>query len=236
MVSGVGGHSVGFLFQIVRANARRAGIFNRLEHRVYSMRNHFVEAVVLAKKSKEMTGPKHASQRTVAGHHGCNQRASWPPSQSMVIRHHSDALVKLTLSLFTVILLLTACRQHKESADDKMQKALAGTWIFEGKYASGDNHEQRISVAPDGNYILTIIRPGRTNGPRPISVEGTFRVEGGFLVDTLTKVDQTNAPVLTPTRIRIIRIDGREFVLDNESLPSWTVNPTNQIIYLKQTK
>ena len=143
--------------------------------------------------------------------------------------------MKLTLSLFTVALLLTACRP-KDSADDKMQKELSGTWTFEARYKSGGSVEQSMTLARDGSYVLTLTMPGRTNGPRTISMEGTFRVEGGFLVDTVTKDSQTNAaPMPRTNRARIVRLDGRELVLDDERSPA-AVYPTNQVVFLKQTK
>ncbi|HEX5219004.1 MAG TPA: hypothetical protein VFZ59_05505 [Verrucomicrobiae bacterium] len=143
--------------------------------------------------------------------------------------------MKFAVSILAMVLLATACRPHKDSADDRMQKGLSGTWIFEGKYARGGDTKETITVAPDGRYILVISMPTRTNGPRTVSLEGTLRVENGFLIDTVTKDSQTNAPVPTTNRIRIIRIDGRELVLDYERLPG-TVHPTNQIVLLKQTK
>ena len=141
--------------------------------------------------------------------------------------------MKPALLFFAVVFLATACRQHKDSADDKMQQELSGTWLFEAKYVQGGNLEQTITVAPDGSYTLTSTMPGRTNGPRTISMEGTFRVEGGVLVDTVTKNSQTNAPVPSTNRSRIIRVDNHELALDYEK-NAWTVYPTNEAVFRKQ--
>jgi hypothetical protein len=143
--------------------------------------------------------------------------------------------VKLTLSLFTVVLLITACRSHKDTADDKLQKELSGTWMFEAKFARGGDTLSTLAVAPNGSYVCTIAIPGRTNGPRTVSMEGTFRVENGFLIDTVTKNSQTNASVPYTNRSRIIRVDDRELVLDDEKIPG-TVQPTNETIFRRQTK
>ncbi len=146
-------------------------------------------------------------------------------------------LVKSTLSFLMAMLLVTACRQYKDSADDKMQKELSGTWMCEAKYASGRNNEQRLTFAPDRSYLYMITIPNRTNGPRIITMEGTFRVEGGFLVATVTKDSQNYVPVPSTNRIRIVRLDDRELelVLNDEKIPG-TASPTNRIVYLKQTK
>jgi hypothetical protein len=152
-----------------------------------------------------------------------------------VVRHHSDALVRFTLSFFAVVLWVTACKRHEDSADDKIRKKLPGIWVFEARFARGGDVVSTTTVAPDGSYVCTIAIPGRTNGPRTISMEGTFRVENGFLIDTITKNSQTNASVPSTNRGRIVRIDDRELVLDDERLPG-VVYATNEAVYRKQTK
>ncbi len=115
-----------------------------------------------------------------------------------------------------------------------MQKQLAGTWTFEARYGGGITSEETVTVAPDGRYSTTINLPTRTNGPRTVNFEGTFRVENGFLIDIMTKNSQTNAPVPYTNRIRIVRIDDRELFLDFEKIPG-AGYPTNPVIYRKQT-
>ena len=143
--------------------------------------------------------------------------------------------MRFTVLFFLVILMVTACREHKDSADDKKQKQLSGTWMFEARYARGHNAEQTLTFGPDGSFAVRISRPSRTNGPRIITMEGTFRVEGGFLVTTLTKDSQNYASIPGTNRFRIVRIDGGELELDEETLPDG-VYPTNPIVYLKQRK
>jgi hypothetical protein len=140
-----------------------------------------------------------------------------------------------TLSIFAVVVVVTACRQQKDSADEKMQKALPGTWTWEAKYASGDHTEFTTTVAPDGSYVGTVDTPNRTNGPRIVTNEGTFRIENGYLVDTVTNSSQTNTPVPRTDRYRIVRIDDRELALDYERPPGG-VYPTNEVVYRRRTK
>jgi len=143
--------------------------------------------------------------------------------------------VKTALLLVAIPLLVTACGRNSESADEKLRKQLPGVWMFEAKYASGSEALCRFTMASDGSYSSTITLPHRTNGPQVVSMEGTFRVEDGFLIDTVTKNSQTNASVPSTNRSRIVRIEGRELVLSDEKIPG-TVSPTNETIYRKQTK
>jgi hypothetical protein len=142
--------------------------------------------------------------------------------------------VRFTLSLFAVVLLVTACGRHEDSADDKIRKKLPGIWAFEAKYETGSAVQNIITFAPDGSYTATI-DTGRTNGPRVINVEGTFRVENGFLLETVTKNSQTDTLLTNTSRARIVGIDDRELVLDYEKVPG-VVYSTNQTVFRKQTK
>lgn len=145
---------------------------------------------------------------------------------------HPEVLVRFTLALLALVLSATACRQLKYSADDRMQKALVGTWMFEAKYTHGGSRDETMTFAPDGSYASTISMPSRTNGPRTVSLEGTFRVEGGILIAIVTKNSQAYAPNPSTNRYRIVRLDGRELALDYERLPG-SVYPTNEVVYWK---
>ena len=143
--------------------------------------------------------------------------------------------MKLTLSFFVVVLLIVACKRQDVSADAKIQKMLPGVWVSEARFASGDYTLSTITIAPDSSYVCTISIPGRTNGPRTISMEGTLRLENGFFIDTITKNSQTNSSVPSTNRCRVARIDDHELVLDYERLPG-TVYPTNEGVFRRQIK
>jgi hypothetical protein len=130
---------------------------------------------------------------------------------------------------------LVACKRHEESADNKIQKTLPGTWLFEARYASGSSNEWTVEVAQDASYVSTVVVPGRTNGPWSIHQEGTWRVKDGVLIDTITKDSQTNAPVPNTNYARIVSIDDQKLVLDYVKIPG-VVPPTNQTVFRKQTK
>jgi hypothetical protein len=68
-------------------------------------------------------------------------------------------------------------------------------------------------------------------------MEGTFQVEGGFLVSFLTNDSQKYASIPSTNRFRIVRIDDPELelVVDDKRLPDG-IGPTNPVVYLKQKK
>ena len=145
--------------------------------------------------------------------------------------------MRLTLSFFAVLLLVAACKRHEESADNKIQKTLPGTWVFEARYANGSSNQWTVEVAQDASYVSTCFLPERTNGPRSIQQEGTWRVKDGALIDIITKDSQTNAPTPNTNYARIVSIDDQKLVLDYVKIPGVViVHPTNQTVFRKQTK
>ena len=64
--------------------------------------------------------------------------------------------MRFTLSFFAVVLLVTACSRHQDSADDKIRKKLPGIWTFEARFASGYDTLSTITVSPDSSYVCTI--------------------------------------------------------------------------------
>jgi hypothetical protein len=51
-----------------------------------------------------------------------------------------------------------------------------------------------------------------TNGTRTFTIEGTMKIEEGFVVDTMTSHSNTNAPLPYTSRAKIIRQSEREIV------------------------
>jgi hypothetical protein len=143
--------------------------------------------------------------------------------------------VRPTLSLLGALLLVVACKRQEHSADKKIQKTLPGTWVFEARYASGSSNQSKVEVAQDASYVSTLFLPGRTNGPRTIHQEGTWRVKDAILSDIITKDSQTNAPVPNTKYARIISIDDQNLVLDYVKIPG-VVYPTNQTVFREQAK
>jgi hypothetical protein len=143
----------------------------------------------------------------------------------------------LTNFILSSVLLFTACRQQKPSpsSDEVMLKKLPGIWTCEYKYPSGGDSKSTIRVATDGSCQSTLSIPGRKLGPRSIEQSGTWRVENGFLVGTITNDSQTNAVVPSTNRYRILRLDDRELVLEHLEKVPGVMYPTNQIVFSKQS-
>jgi hypothetical protein len=146
--------------------------------------------------------------------------------------------VRFTPYFLIPALLLTSCRREEKSRLSPKQEVsnkLAGTWVFEPKYAYGSSEQKEtVTVASDGSYITVINLFNRKIGPRTIRQEGTWRVEDGFLIDTITKDTQTNCSVPRTSRFRIVRIDEGELELDDTEKGPGAVYPTNQLIWHKQ--
>ena len=132
---------------------------------------------------------------------------------------------KFTLSLFTLILLLTACGQREPSpvaSDADIQQKLVGTWIKEMNLDDGVQVRSVTVFRPDGSYAGkgTIVESNKTQWA---SEAGTFLVRGGVLILTMTKHSSTNARLPVVTRDRMVRLDDRELVMQSEERPDLEV-------------
>ncbi len=118
------------------------------------------------------------------------------------------------------------------SPDGQMRSKLPGIWVFEPKFANGHDHKVTITVtvAPDGSSVTTFALPG----PREIRMEGTWRIESGYLIDTITKDSQTNASVPRVSRFRIVRIGDVELELEDQEKNPGLAFPTNRIIFRRK--
>jgi hypothetical protein len=146
--------------------------------------------------------------------------------------------VKVTFLLLATILAMAACKRHEDSVLSSTavaRKKLTGVWVSQVAIPSGGSMESTLTVASDGSYLCALSVHTLSNGVRKVELQGSFRVEEGYLIDTTTKNSQTNAPVPTTERARIIRIDDAEIILEYEQHP-WVNYATNQIVYTKQRK
>src|SRR5215469_18482705 len=89
--------------------------------------------------------------------------------------------------------------QHfKYPGDGRVRKMLAGTWAV----SWGDVAHSTNVVSADGTYECRITDPP---GGRIIELEGTLRVEDGFLIDTMTRNNLPNVHLPRINRGRIVR-------------------------------
>jgi len=84
--------------------------------------------------------------------------------------------MKTILPLIVVSLLLTACRKHP--SDAAIRHKISGTWI------SISDSSVKQTIYPDGSMqIIT----GESS-----TVDGTWTIVGGVLIETLTHLSATN--------------------------------------------
>jgi hypothetical protein len=140
--------------------------------------------------------------------------------------------VKLAFAYLPLILLLAGCGQR---SDSQMQKKLVGTWVLEETYAKGGDFKSTITVAADGVYSCDLVTHNSSNVLRNFTLEGTWKVTNGVLVDITTKHSNTNAPLPLISTAKILRLDGQELVLIEHHFIG-TDNTTNKTVFRKVTK
>ena len=124
------------------------------------------------------------------------------------------------VSMIMLSLLLTACGQRHASpveGDAEIQAELVGTWVTEETDNDGTNRTV-TTISPDGSYVAegTFVVSNKT---RRFSEAGTILFRGGVLTQTATRHSDTNARLPYVDRPRIVRLDGRELVLQAEGRP-----------------
>lgn len=139
-------------------------------------------------------------------------------------------------------LLLTACEQRHASpveGDAELQAKLVGTWIWEKTDSDGE-HSVLVTIAADGSYVAEMTTV-KSNATRRDSESGTMLFQGGVLTDTATSHSDTRARLPMVNRKRIVRLDGRELVLQSEERPEVSttfrrVNPESSATLEKAKK
>jgi len=142
--------------------------------------------------------------------------------------------------LFLLLLLLTACNRN---SDAQLQAKLPGVWQTtesqDGDPAKGQinaTHTSTFIVAPDGKFDCVAHSTSRTDGSTwTNNTSGTWEVRNGLLIDTITRGDNTNAPLPVIWTLRILRADDKELVLKYEP-GNFGGSPTNELVLHKLDK
>jgi hypothetical protein len=129
--------------------------------------------------------------------------------------------MKSALYLLSVALLLVGCGREKTST--AASRFPVGTWVCEFDYPNGSHFKSTTVVSSGGRYLCHGTSTGTNNISRSFELEGSWEIRDGFLIDTMTKHSQTNAPVPTTSRAQIIRRSDSELVtkwegMENESV------------------
>jgi hypothetical protein len=119
---------------------------------------------------------------------------------------------KFIIAGFVVVLLIICAFlfwPHSRIPSDKViRENISGTWVID---LSSVAHST-IVVGADGGYVC---RMTGANGRVTATLEGTFAVTNGYLVDTVTKSSLANERVPNTSRGRIVLADGHEMVVSH---------------------
>jgi hypothetical protein len=128
---------------------------------------------------------------------------------------------RLTSTLFALSLLLTGCSQDGNSkkplTDAGIAEKIVGTWKVDGASPSGVSASGTVSILGDGSLTCNT---KFLRGERELNIEytGTWRVEKGFLVETIKTTSNSNLlAVGFVTRDKILHLDNQKLVFETEN-------------------
>jgi hypothetical protein len=139
---------------------------------------------------------------------------------------------QIALIFFVFSLLLLGCHEQKASIHNK----LAGTWLCETNFPDGSKSEGTIIVDSNGVYFSHSASWGISNRFSELTIEGTWQSKDGFLIDTMTKSSQTSAKTPIVSRMRIIRFNDQELILQPMDFYPGDTNKWPEVIFRKEQK
>ena len=136
------------------------------------------------------------------------------------VRHH-DTFMKYTIAILALSIFLTACGHR---SDAEVRKNLPGAWHF--IMPSSDQNRSVFTISPGGDFTNDLIR---SDGTLDFVSSGTFLVQDGYLIGTVTKSSQKSQKVPFVLRTKIVRADDSEMVIVADGT-------TNEITIKKDTR
>ena len=132
--------------------------------------------------------------------------------------------MKIALFLFMSLFLLASCAR---SSDAEIRKNLAGVWRIVQSSQQNRSIVSIVTFAPSADFTNQMIFPGVA---REIDMVGTFQVQDGYLILTVTKSSQKTIDQLPLVlRSKIIQADDSQFVVVADGT-------TNKQTFKKETK
>ena len=135
---------------------------------------------------------RQACFRTPLARRGCAHRRAYANSMRVLF-----LLLALTATL-------GGCKRRGSALS-------AGTWKCDLDYPSGGHFQSTMILDSGGRYVCNG-SVTTSNGVRAFTIEGTMKIDGAFIVDTMTKHSNTNASLPSTSRAKIIRQSDREIV------------------------
>jgi hypothetical protein len=117
--------------------------------------------------------------------------------------------MRIALTIFALSLLLLGCHKQNITAGN----SLTGTWLFETNFPDGTKFESSTTVNSNGIYLCHAISWGLSNHIRQFEIEGTWQIQDGFLIDTMTKNSgSTNIDLHWVSRYEIIQFNEQKLI------------------------
>jgi hypothetical protein len=133
-----------------------------------------------------------------------------------------NSIMKYTFAILALGLLLAGCgRDARLTKDDvnltkddaKLTKEIPGAWQREGKSAHGtDTCAITMTILSNGTFSYSRVW---NEHPFTNTFAGTWRIEGGFLLLTLTNRSGPNPNIpagVTPIKSRIVHLDKDQLI------------------------
>jgi hypothetical protein len=101
-------------------------------------------------------------------------------------------------------------------SDAEIQHKIVGTWIVDTQSANGFTIKGTVTFYANGNFVseATVVL-GKDS--EHIAYEGKWQVDGGKLIETITKSNTKNISVGKISRDKVISIRENELVYQTES-------------------
>jgi hypothetical protein len=113
------------------------------------------------------------------------------------------------------------------ASDADIRKSLIGVWRVVQSPRQDRSMVSLVTFTPSADFTNQIIFPGAA---REIDMSGTFQVQDGYLIMTITKSSQQTVERLPLiTRSKILQVDDSQLVFVDEAT-------TNKQTYKKETR
>lgn len=130
---------------------------------------------------------------------------------------------------------ITRMMDATNETDAEVRKKLPGNWIMKWANSTG-SFQSTWTIFPNASYVCRVIASNFSDGiMRTQDMGGRVKFTNGVLVDMTTRHSQTNAQLPMISRLRIVRLDDREMVLNEWSSDTGELL-TNEYVYRREKK
>jgi hypothetical protein len=148
-------------------------------------------------------------------------------------------VMRASIWILVLVVLVAGCKGDPESAasaDEGMQKKLAGIWVCDVKSRKEIKGTNTINLAADGSYISIVSLPKREVGLRRLESSGKWRIEDGSLIISQTNANFAEVQGTNVWRLKIVRVEERELELEPGGDFGGINIPTNRTVYRREAR